>query len=136
MATTGDEVHNAMARFTRALDAVFAGDVEPMSEVWSHADDVTYLGPRGGVRTGWAAVLADWEAQAAMRLGGGVEPRNVQVVAGGDLAVATSEIVGSNTDPTGVEQEVRIRSTNTFRRETDGWKVIGTHTDPLPFLGD
>ena len=44
-----------------------------MKKVWSHAEDVTYMGPGGGFRVGWSEVLKDWESQAAMKLGGKVE---------------------------------------------------------------
>ena len=31
-----------------SLNLMFAGDLGPMKDVWSHADDVTYMGPDGG----------------------------------------------------------------------------------------
>ena len=63
-----EEIAGAAARFYAALNAMFEGDLAPMVEVWSHADDVTYMGPDGGFQVGWKQVLADWEKQAAMNL--------------------------------------------------------------------
>jgi hypothetical protein len=57
---------------------MFTGELQPMKEVWSHKDDVTYMGPGGGFRLGWKAVLADWEKQAALKLGGKVEPKDIR----------------------------------------------------------
>jgi hypothetical protein len=45
-------VKDAAAAFYAALDALFIGDATPMREVWSHADDVTYMGPDGGFDVG------------------------------------------------------------------------------------
>ncbi len=52
-----------------------------MKEIWSHADDVIYMGPGGGTRIDWIAVLADWERQAALKLGGEVQHGPVAVPA-------------------------------------------------------
>lgn len=46
------EVRAAAGQFYAALNVLFAGDVAPMSAVWSHRDDVTYMGPAGGFRVG------------------------------------------------------------------------------------
>ena len=89
----GDEkaVREAAAQFYSALNAMFTGALEPMKKVWSHAEDVTYMGPGGGFRVGWSEVLQDWEKQAAMKLGGKVEAvdmrlrRDLQLVAVDDL---------------------------------------------------
>ena len=32
------------------------------------------------------------------------------------------------------EQKVSLRATTTFRKENGLWKVIGHHTDTLPYL--
>lgn len=55
-------VNEAVKRFYVALNAMFTGNLDPMQRIWSHADDVTYMGPAGGYRTGWDQVISDWEA--------------------------------------------------------------------------
>ena len=135
-ASENDEkaVKQAVSQFYVALNEMFKGNIEPMKEVWSHACDVIYMGPRGSIKVGWDRVLADWEAQAAMNLGGTVLPDNMIITVGKDIAVATNYEKGSNVDSEGKPIEVSIRATNTFHKEDGKWKMIGHHTDLLPFL--
>jgi len=133
---TDDEaaVRETATQFYAALNAMFTGDLTPMTEIWSHADDVTYMGPDGGIDVGWEAVLANWERQAAMKLGGKVEPEDMRVTVGRDLAVTNNLEKGENVDADGKPLTVSIRATNVFRKENGRWKMIGHHTDLLPFL--
>ena len=105
-----------------------------MKAVWSHATDVTYMGPGGGFKVGWEQVQQDWEAQAALKLGGKVVPADMQVTVGRDLAVVSNLENGENTNAKGVTQKLSIRATNIFRKEGGQWKMIGHHTDLLPYL--
>jgi len=133
--TEGEQaVRKAAAQFYEALNAMFTGDVGPMKEVWSHAKDVTYMGPGGGFQVGWDQVLANWEAQAAMKLGGKVEAVDTRMTVGKDLAVTQSYEKGENKDASGKTQKVSIRATNVFRKENGKWKMISHHTDLLPYL--
>jgi ketosteroid isomerase-like protein len=127
-------VRNAAAQFYAALNEMFTGDLGPMKSVWSHADDVTYMGPGGGFQVGWSDVLKNWEAQAAMKLGGKVEPAEMRITVGTDLAVVSNYEKGENTNAKGEPQKVSIRATNVFRKEDGAWKMIGHHTDLLPYL--
>ena len=127
-------VRAAAAQFYAALNILFTGDVEPMEAVWSHSDDVTYMGPDGTFQVGWTQVLANWESQAAMKLGGEVEPVDMHVTVGQDLAVTHNVEWGTNLPAGGEAQAVSIRATNLFRKEDGAWKMIGHHADRLPFL--
>lgn len=129
-------VREAADGFYSALNAMFMGDVGPMTKVWSHEDDVTYMGPAGGFRVGWKQVLADWEKQAALKLGGKVEAKDMRITVGRDLAIVSNNEIGKNQTPDGKPQNVTIRSTSLFRKEDGKWKMIGHHTDILPFLSD
>jgi len=135
-ASENDEkaVKQAVSQFYIALNEMFKGNIETMKEVWSHSGDVTYMGPGGGIKVGWKQVLADWEAQAAMKLGGTVKPENMSISIGKDIAVTSNYEKGSNINAEGKQMEVSIRATNTFRKEDGKWKMIGHHTDLLPFL--
>ena len=124
----------ANAKFYVALNKVFTGDVGPIKGIWSHADDVTYMGPTGGFQQGWSAVLKDWEGQAALKLGGRVEPIDVRLVAGKDVAVVSNYEQGENTNADGKVERLKLRATNIFRNEDGQWKMVGHHTDPLPYL--
>ncbi len=127
-------VKAAAAQFYAALNRMFTGDLAPMMEVWSHADDVTYMGPGGGFQVGWPQVLESWKAQAAMKLGGSVEAADMRVTVGRDIAVTSNYENGENTNAKGERQKVSIRATNVFRKESGQWKMIGHHTDLLPYL--
>jgi ketosteroid isomerase-like protein len=129
-------VKESAEQFYSALNAMFTGNLAPMKKVWSHADDVTYMGPGGGFRIGWAQVLADWEAQAAMKLGGEVKPKDMRFTVGRDLAVVSNYEIGENAGLEGKPRIVKIRATNLFRKVDGQWKMIGHHTDVLPFLKD
>jgi len=129
-----DEIAAAAAGFYAALNALFEGDLAPMVAVWSHQDDVTYMGPDGGFQVGWKAILAEWERQAAKKLGGRVEPDRMRITAGRDLAVTHNYEKGENVNTGGLPGWVSIRATNLFRKENGAWKMIGHHTDTLPFL--
>jgi hypothetical protein len=77
-----------------------------MKTVWSHAADVTYMGPSGGFQVGWKSVLASWESQAALKLGGHVDPKQMVISAGSDLAVTSNLEVGRNKNAAGREETV------------------------------
>lgn len=124
----------ANTRFYAAINAMFKGDIGPIEAVWSHADDVTYMGPTGAFDSGWSAVLKDWQGQAAQKLGGKVEPVEVHVIVGQNVAVVNDFEQGENTNAEGKVQQVRLRATNTFRKEGGEWKMVGHHTDVLPYL--
>lgn len=127
-------VEQAVAEFYTSLNALFTGETAPMKEIWSHADDVTYMGPAGGFQVGWEQVSAIWEAQAALNLGGKVEPSETKITIGEDLAIVSCFELGNNLNAAGEPEHVSIRATNIFRKEDGQWKMIGHHTDLLPFL--
>ncbi len=129
-------VLEATAQFYAALNAMFTGDLGPMKAVWSHADDVTYMGPGGGLQIGWVQVLASWEEQAARKLGGEVQLKDMQVTVGRDIAITQGFEKGQNVDAEGRAQKVSIRATNLFRKEDGRWKMIGHHADLLTFLAE
>lgn len=128
-----DGVAKAAAQFYVALNTMFEGDNSAMEAVWSHADDVLYMGPDGTQLVGWEDVRASWRKQAAMKLGGRVVAEDMQITVGRDLAVVSNFEKGANIVD-GAEQAVSIRSTKVFRKENGTWKLHSHHTDPLPFL--
>ena len=127
-------VTQATEEFYNSLNTLFTGDASPMNQLWSHSEDVTYMGPAGEILVGWPQVFAVWESQAALKLGGEVLPEEMHVTVGRDLAIVVCREVGNNLDAEGKPLQVSIRATNVFRRENGQWKMIGHHTDLLPFL--
>ena len=126
-------VKETLTRFHEALNVLFTGDATPIKAVWSHADDVTYMGPMGDMQVGWSQVEPYWDRQAARKLGGKVDAADVHVTASPTLAVAHYYEKGENVID-GKPQPVNIRATTTFRKEGGRWKVIGHHTDTLTYL--
>lgn len=126
-------VRQANEQFYTALNAMFEGEVKPMGNVWSHADDVTYMGPDGEFTVGWDQVSNSWIRQAALKLGGEVRPEGIHTTVGQDLATVECFEIGENYID-GKPQTVSLRATNVFRNENGQWKMIGHHTDTLPFL--
>jgi ketosteroid isomerase-like protein len=92
------------------------------------------MGPDGGFQVGWPEVLADWKKQAAMKPGGKVEPDEMQITVGSEIAIVQNYEKGANTNTGGKNANVAIRATSIFRREQGMWKMIGHHTDLLPYL--
>ncbi len=127
-------VEAATAKFYTGLNDMFAGDIGLLEETWSHADDITCLGPTGDFLVGWNAMHDAWQDEAAMNLGGKVEPYETRIVVGDDLAFSQCYEKGANRDAEGRNVQVSIRATNVFRKENGEWKMISHHTDLLPFL--
>lgn len=127
------EIEKASKRFYEALQALLVGDIALMEKIWSHAEDVTYLGPQGGLLTGWQQVLDALKEQAAMKLKGSIEVQDEHFFQEGNIGISQTYEVGSNYIE-GRVQNVRIRATNIFRKENSDWKMISHHTDLLPFL--
>ncbi len=128
------EVKQVVAVFYKALNAMFTGDLDPMKEIWSHADDVTYMGPDGSFQVGWDQVLANWQWQADKKLGGKVKPGEMTITAGQDIAIVNHYVTGENTPADGKSEKVSLRATLLFRKEDGKWKMLGLHSDTLPFL--
>lgn len=127
------EIESAVMKFYEALQKIFAGETAMMEEVWSHAEDVTYLGPQGGILVGWEQVFKAWKDQASMGLKGCVEPRDIHFFQEGDIGITQNYEIGSNY-VNGKPQTVRIRAVNIFRKEKGIWKMISHQTDLLSYL--
>ncbi|MFM1902678.1 MAG: hypothetical protein RLZZ440_578, partial [Planctomycetota bacterium] len=121
------------ANFYRALNVMFTGDGEPMKDAWSHADDISYMGPGGNYLVGWKTIEKEWDEQTARKLGGRITPIDVHTIEAGDLAVINCIESGEN-EVNGKPQTVKIRSSTVFRKEAGVWKVVGHQTDKLPYL--
>ena len=111
-----EAVELAVNQFYVSLNALFTGEVAPMNESWSHSSDVTYMGPAGGFQVGWDQVGPVWASQAALKLGGKVEPSELHFNVVGDLAVVNCIEQGNNLDADGQPVHVSIRATNAASR--------------------
>ena len=131
--TDTKEIEAADDAFFAALRSMFSGDIAPMEALWSHADDVIYLGPIPDLfHIGWRVTDSDWSGQAQAHLGGDIRVIERHIVAGAEIATThhVAEASGQGPDAT----SVRMRGTNVFRLEGGEWKMIAHHSDPLPYL--
>ncbi len=135
LAQQEQDVRKAITQFYTALNVVFTGDGKLMNELWSHADDITYMGPSGGFQIGWKQVGEEWDRQVAFKLGGKIEPTDLHVTVSNGLAVVSNYEKGANVDAKGKDISVSLRVTSMFRLEGGHWKMIGHHTDLIPSLG-
>jgi ketosteroid isomerase-like protein len=126
----------ATRAFYAALNAMLAGDPDPLADVYSHADDVTYMPAEGGFLFGWEAVSADWSRQAQASRGGAVEAEDIQVTVGAEIAISGAYTGAKMTAPDGEVREVRLRESSAFRREDGEWKMIAHHADDLSVWED
>ena len=126
-------VRTAVDQWFVALNAMLNGDPVPLSEVYSHADDVTYMGAQGSYHVGWKATYADWEEQAEKSSGGKVECFDLHVIVAGDMAVAQHYTRGQVRMPDGGTDNNNVRETSVFRKEGDAWKMIAHHADGIAY---
>jgi len=127
------DVAAAVSGFYQALNILFTGDAEPMKNAWSHADDSSYMGPDGLYLRGWEQIKAMWEHVGVLKLGGCVNPKQLNTVVGADMALITCVESGEN-EVDGQAETVGIRSSTVFRKEGDVWKVVAHQTDLLSYL--
>ena len=125
MAETVEEAHE---EFYAALNAMLEGDIGPMRAIVSTADEATLAGPFGDIQTG-GAMIAHFESEAGMEMGGEVVVTDLTIVGGEDMgySVCVENAKGLTID--GEQRDLAHRATNVFRREDDGWKMIHHHTD-------
>jgi ketosteroid isomerase-like protein len=123
-------LEDASRSFYAALNDVLAGNPEPMTHLWSHEQDITYMSPFGELLVGWEAVRPSWQAQADQRLAGRVEPEDLHHFSSDGLGFVVGYERGS-VQLDGRQTPVNIRATSMYRVEDGAWKMIGHHTDPL-----
>jgi len=126
-------VSAAIDHFYSALNTLFTGNGQAMKDAWSHADDVTYMGPDGLYLTGWGNIEKMWNSVAAQKLGGRVMPQKMHTVIGSDMALVNCVEVGEN-KVNGKTETVSIRSSTVLSKRDGTWKVIAHQTDLLGYM--
>ena len=116
-----------------ALDAFSKGDDEPLSALWSRADDVTLGNPFGPFVRGFEQVAATMKRAAALYRDG--EASGFELVAkhvSDDVAYLV-EVERFNAKMGGREaiSPVSLRCTSIFRREDGNWRLVHRHADPI-----
>ena len=125
-------VRAAVDQWFAALNAMIAGEPEPVAAIFSHAGDLIYMSGEGTYRTGFDAAFADWKEQASKSLGGHAEPEDITVIVSGDMAAVGLVSQATVKVPEGGTRRIRFRHTNVFRKEDGAWKMIVHHADNSP----
>ena len=130
---TPDDLDEVIERYHLALGAFMRGDHEPAKRLFSERDDVTLGNPFGPFARGSAQVVeAMARAAANYRDGDASDFDTLSKHVAGDLAYLVEverlrSKVGSRDDLVPVD----LRVTTIFRRETDGWRIVHRHADPI-----
>ncbi|HUN93742.1 MAG TPA: nuclear transport factor 2 family protein [Burkholderiaceae bacterium] len=111
-------------------DALEAGDVDALNELWLDDDDVCCVHPGGPRLTGSAAVRASW---AAILADGPVRMRAVQKKSLETPTIALSNVIEELIVTQGRSQRVvHVITTNGFVKTPGGWKMMLHHASQAP----
>jgi ketosteroid isomerase-like protein len=115
-----------------AANAWMRGDAGPYLDLTSRSDDFTIMGPFGGpARRGYEAYSQGAPIGARLFQDGASKLRLAASYASGDLAVLVLEEEQSGRVGGADTQPWRLRVTQVYRREKEGWRVVHRHADPL-----
>ena len=128
-----DDVGETIERYHQALGQLVNGNPEPLKEIFSHRDDVSFANPFGPVARGWDGAARAAEGSASNYRDGEILGfENVASYVTSELA-CTVEMerhrarVGASEDISAVT----LRATSIFRPEDGTWKIVHRHTDPI-----
>ncbi|HUO06505.1 MAG TPA: nuclear transport factor 2 family protein [Candidatus Binataceae bacterium] len=128
------QILDATKQFYLALNGVLTGDLDLISQVWSHKTDVTNLSSAGGRDNGWNEIFQRYQTLVRMQMGGKIVPQDIVVVADGEMGYSICTESGDTRTSNGSMQNYTKRATNIFRLEDGKWKLIHHHTDPVQIL--
>lgn len=129
-----EQLQIALFGFYESLNAMFTGDATKAKEVWSQSENIIYMGANGEYQIGWDNFYADWESQAALRLGGKVAPSNITINVVDNVAYTYQLVKSADPEASGINKEVALRASSVFRKENGDWKMFGHHVDVIPDL--
>jgi ketosteroid isomerase-like protein len=125
-----DTPESAESAFYAAFEA---RDLEAMMAVWAADAAIACIHPLAAPLTGRAAVASGWrsifEAAGQFR----VRVERVHEIRMSDLVIRVVHeylSIGQETEP-----RPPILSTNVYRRQTDGWRLVLHHASPLQVGG-
>ncbi len=116
----------ANERFYRSVTDL---DIEALTEIWSHDENVRCIHPGWEVIEGWEAVRQSWHIIFSHSDRLVIEPSEVRVRMEGEMAwVCCLESITSGPD----EAITLARATNLFVRTSGGWRMILHHASQVP----
>ena len=123
--------HRDVLTVNAAFYAAFENqDLDAMSDVWDHADDVTCVHPGWRQLRGWGSISASWFA-----LFGG--PQELQFIVTGAHVHVSGDVawVTCTENLLGTPSTQTVAATNVFRRLGDRWKLVHHHGSPVADAG-
>ena len=127
------DIEPIVAQYHSACDAFALGDPAPVKALYARREDVLLANPFGGSSRGWDAVAQALDfASSNFHDGAPVRFEEVSRYTSADL-VTLFEVEHWETKVAGRSERspFDLRVTTTFRRESDGWKLVSRHADPL-----
>jgi ketosteroid isomerase-like protein len=131
-AVASDDLDSTITMVRQGVNAFIQGDTKLQNALWSKRDDVTLANPLGPPRRGWRDIEEAIERAAAEFREGTVSFEEVSRVVTADLAYLV-EIERFSAKVGGRDElsSGSLRVTMIFRRESDGWKIVHRHADPI-----
>ena len=126
-AVSREKVKQNSERFYAAMNNMFEGNAEPMSEVWSHAPDITYVDSFGTMYVGWPSIEETLKRFAKTKTGSRVSAADLEINLRDELAYTWC--IENWRDKTGDPNGTKLHANNVFRRENSEWKLIHHHND-------
>lgn len=124
MAEFDDDEREAVLAANRAFYRAFAErDVEAMDQIWATTGAVICLHPGQAPLLSRAEIMASWRGILRHPEAPRVRCIDEWVVGRPGLAIVVCrEIL----------PEGQLMATNTFARQSDGWRMVGHHSGPVP----
>ena len=127
------DLKQVVEQYHQAADEFSRGDPEPIKRLYSRADDVTLANPFGPAVRGWEQVSQALDyASARFRDGKVTGFDGIAEYVTADLA-SILELEHWKAKVAGRDEisPFDLRTTSTFRRESDTWKLVHRHADPI-----
>jgi ketosteroid isomerase-like protein len=131
--SAADDLDAFIEKSHQALEAFTKGDPASLQALFSQRDDVTLANPFGPAQRGWPQVR-DAMARAAEHYRDGRAFGFDQIAKHVTSDIACIHELERFEAKVGGSDEVMpvsLRCTSVFRRETDGWKIVHRHADPI-----
>ena len=110
-------------------DAIDEQDLEAMMAVWEESDETLCLLPMMPAQRGTASIRTVWEPLLGGEIQLDMEIKHLAWIEMGDLAI---HLVEEHVQAPEQQGKQTIYATNTYRKSTDGWRILMHQNSPTP----
>lgn len=130
---TAKTLDDAIAKNHAALEAMMKGDSSGYVALLSDRDDVTWGNPFGPFARGRQSVEATLASAAARFRGGRATGFDLLATYVAETLAVVVEVERAESKMGGADalSPAALRVTSVFRLESDGWKLVHRHADPI-----